>query len=126
MNPIGFGFEHFDQHARFRTEDNEKPVDASGNLTCSDIDGPFYGVRELAERLATSHQVDRCFTEHVVTFAVGHLAGEEDACTVRASLEGVAPGAIHALDLVLDIVRSDAFRHRRSEPPKACSDGGGS
>lgn len=64
LDPVGFAFEHFDPVGRYRTEDNSKPIDASGQLVrgqqfqnlsdlrailARDMAGPF--VRNLADNL---------------------------------------------------------------------------
>jgi hypothetical protein len=71
IDGVGYGFEEFDALGAFRTTENGKPVDASGVLTGTDVDGPFVGVSQLAERLAASPQVVDCFVRHAYRFAMG-------------------------------------------------------
>ncbi|NUO49333.1 MAG: DUF1592 domain-containing protein, partial [Polyangiaceae bacterium] len=63
MDPIGFGFEGYDTVARFRTTEGGKPIDATGSLMASDVDGPFDGVVELAAKLAQSGEVGACYSK---------------------------------------------------------------
>ena len=44
MDPIGFAFEHYDAAGRWRDIDAGKPVDATGSLTGTDVDGALDGV----------------------------------------------------------------------------------
>src|SRR6185295_2197105 len=63
IDPVGFGFEAYDQLGRFRTTENNRPVDSSGELVGSGesaIDGPFASAPELARRLASSQTVRTC------------------------------------------------------------------
>lgn len=61
MDPIGFGLENFDPVGRYQTVDNAQPIDGTGVLEGTDIDGPFTGPAELGVKLGASAQVRRCF-----------------------------------------------------------------
>ncbi len=78
MDPIGFGFESFDTLGRFRTTDNGQPVDSSGELIATDIDGPFDGPAALSERLPKSALFRRCFVRQLWRFAEGRSAESKD------------------------------------------------
>ena len=82
IDPIGFGFENFDAVGRYRTMDAGKPVDASGELIDTDVDGTFVGAVELANRLGGSQQVQNCVASKWFSFAFGRQPSKEDACTV--------------------------------------------
>jgi len=59
IDPIGFGFEHYDHLGRYRTEEVGQPVDASG-----DVDGrSFDGVADLSELLLDDARFRACFVE---------------------------------------------------------------
>ncbi len=71
MDPIGFGFEHYDGLGVWRDTDQGKPVDATGSIVGSmDVDGPFDGIPNLARKLLQSNQVKDC----VVSTFVGLTA----------------------------------------------------
>lgn len=78
----GIGLENFDAVGVYRALENGNPVDASGQLVNSDIDGPFVGVRALAEKLATSQMVRDCMLASWFRFVAGREAGEGDAGTL--------------------------------------------
>jgi hypothetical protein len=71
IDGIGFGFEEFDGVGAYRTTENGSPVDTSGVLRGTDVDGPFVGVSELSAKLMTSQQVLGCFIKQVYRFAMG-------------------------------------------------------
>ncbi len=56
MDPIGFGFEHYDAVGAYRTTDNGLPVDATGWFPggALDVNGPFKDAIDLGNRLAAS------------------------------------------------------------------------
>jgi hypothetical protein len=114
MDPIGFGFEAYDGLGRFRTSEGGKPIDDGGALTMtSDVDGPFRGVIELGQRLATSKQVRQCLVDTAFRYAHGPDAGG-DAC-VQQKLTAAFDGARHDIrELIVAITRTDGFRYRRA------------
>ncbi len=66
INPLGFSLEHYDAVGRFRSEEKEKPIDASGFYkTISGEVVHFDGARELAEFLAGSDEAHSCFVEQL-------------------------------------------------------------
>lgn len=114
LDPVGFGFEHFDGLGRFRQKDGGREVDASGEVLGSrDADGKFEGVVELAQRLASSAQVEECMTRQWFRFAVGRFEQRVDDCTVKNTLDAfkAEDTSLHALPRA--IVKSAAFLYRR-------------
>jgi hypothetical protein len=109
MDKIGYGFESYDGIGRYRTTENGAPVDDSGEMTSTDIDGPFKGAPELARRLLGSQQVHECVTSEWFRYAFGRLEGEADRCTLQALSKIASPGNLNVVDLVTAIVESDAF-----------------
>jgi hypothetical protein len=111
LDPIGFGFERYDAIGRFRTEEANKSIDATGQLLATrDIDGPFDGAVELAHRLAGSEQVSDCFASLYVEFALGRVPREADECSVDAVLDHFSASGGNLRELVIAVVASDAFR----------------
>ena len=71
INPLGFTLEKFDAIGRFHTEENGKPIDATGSYQTSDGKiVKFSGVRDLARFMAGSEDAHTAFVEklfhHVV------------------------------------------------------------
>ncbi|WP_255216363.1 DUF1592 domain-containing protein [Pseudenhygromyxa sp. WMMC2535] len=115
IDGIGFGFEHYDSLGAWRDLDNGFPVDASGELFGSDVDGPFDGAVELAERLAVSEVAQRCAVNNYLRWALGRSPTLDDLC-FEADIDAAfieSEGDLQTL--VLEIVLSEAFRTRRSE-----------
>jgi hypothetical protein len=116
MDPIGFGFEQFDTLGRFRTIENGAPIDASGSIVASDVDGPFNGVSELAEKLAGSEEVKSCYAKMWFRYAYGRAEASEDACAVDQieSAFSKSNGSVKAL--LLSLTQTDTFLFRRRGP----------
>jgi hypothetical protein len=108
-DPIGYGFENYDAIGRFRAMDRGQPVDASSALTDTDVDGPFGGPGELAAGLASSASVRECFARHWLEFSMGRQVDER---TVRSIAAEFIAGGPTLRDLMIAIVRSEAFATR--------------
>jgi hypothetical protein len=117
IDGVGFGFEHYDALGKWRDLDNGFPVDASGELVGTDVDGPFDGAVELSQRLAESTQAHDCVVTQVYRYALGRGTTPDDLCALGDLREGflAQSGDIHSL--LLAVVTSDSFRHRREVSP---------
>lgn len=116
IDPVGFGFEHFDALGRWRDTENGRPIDATGELLATlDADGPFDGAAELSRRLAASEHVQRCVTRQFFRFAFGRGETPADRCAIEALFRDYAESDQDFLVLVERLVRTDAFRYRRDD-----------
>jgi hypothetical protein len=109
IDPIGFGFERYDATGAYRTVENGKPVDATGELAGTDVDGPFTGAIELGGKLAKSKDVEACFAGHWFNFAMGREPSELDRCTTETLRSVFARSEGDLRQLLLATVQSDAF-----------------
>jgi hypothetical protein len=112
INPVGYAFEHYDAIGRWQDDElvSGRPVDASGLLQGTDVDGPVMGARALSEALAGSAQVRACFAERWLEEALGGALGELDQCTHDRVTEAfTSRGDLR--QLVVAIALSDGFRH---------------
>ncbi|HYO93829.1 MAG TPA: DUF1585 domain-containing protein, partial [Polyangiaceae bacterium] len=116
IDPLGFGFEAFDELGRYRTMgDNGAPIDARGELVAPvspELAGPFTDLRELGVRLAESSSVHRCVTRQLFRFNYGRLDGSADTCAIDGVVERWGTG-LELRDLLLAMVAADEFRFRR-------------
>jgi hypothetical protein len=112
INPVGFAFENYDAIGRFRTEEltSGLPIDASGQLQGSDVDGSIEGALELSRALSGSAQVRGCLADRWMTRAIGHAPGALDQCALDAARERFAEAGT-LRELIVAIVASDTFRY---------------
>jgi hypothetical protein len=109
MDPIGFGFEHYDGAGGWRAVENGFPIDASGELVGTrDIDGPFDGVEGLASKLAQSEEARACVVTQWFRYAHGREEADDDACTFQWLEERFEGGDVR--ELILALTQTDAFR----------------
>ena len=119
INPLGFGFEHYDGLGRWRADDEGSPVDASGALVSSpdlEINGEFDGAIELAQKFAISRVARECAADRWMTFALGRQVLDVDDQSVATVMNGWERSGWRWDGLFEAIVLSDAFRHRKIMP----------
>jgi hypothetical protein len=116
MDPIGFGLEMMDAMGRFRQTEGGLPVDSSGMLADTDVDGPFTGPGELSERILASRSVRDCFVTQLFRYVEGRDERPEDSCELARLKQAFAAGDGNIAWLLLDLVLNRSFRARRFEP----------
>jgi hypothetical protein len=109
LNGAGFGLEAYDPSGRFRTTDMGRPVDASGELVDTDVDGPFVGGVELAAKAAKSKMASACMAKQMFRFATGRPDSTEDAHSLAKLAEDFAAGGNRIPELFVSLTRTDAF-----------------
>ena len=116
MDPIGFLFEHYDAIGRWRDVDGGKPVDASGYLEGTDVDGDLDGVPALAKKLLASDQVRACVAKQWFRYAFGREATTPaDSCTVGALAGELARTNGNLRSVIRATVEQQLFRGQRPE-----------
>jgi len=114
LDPLGFGLENFDAVGSFRDQDAGKVIDTSGALP----GGPsFNGPVEL-KAVLLSRQIPfaRCFTEKLMTYALGRGLEADDRCTVEKIADKAMLGGGQIGKFVSAIVHADAFQKTSSSP----------
>jgi len=110
FSDFGYAFESFDSIGQHRTsETNGAPIDASGSVQSSDVDGPFSSWSDLIDKLATSQQVSDCMAEQAFRYGFGRRPASDDQCTVDELTDASFPSI---RDLLVDIATSDGFRFK--------------
>jgi hypothetical protein len=117
IDGVGFGFEEFDGVGAYRTIENGSPVDTSGVLQGTDVDGPFVGVSELSDKLMTSQQVLGCFIKQVYRFAMGQEETDDSSRMLSAIGTGFSADA-RVTDVFMSLATDRGFVLRSTENPK--------
>ncbi len=117
MDPLGFAFENFDVVGGWRaTDESGTTIDASGTLP----DGTtFRGPVELRKALAGHHEeFVGTLTRKLLTYALGRGVEYFDAPGVRTIKRQAARDDYRFSSLIVGIVKSTAFRMRRTGDPE--------
>jgi hypothetical protein len=113
FDPMGFGFEAFDEIGRFRTQQNGENIntvasipDAEGNPV---ID--FTDEESLVTALAAQPETAQCFTAYMATFAYGSA----EACLGATNAADLGTGAINIVDTFAALASEPHFTQRNSQ-----------
>ncbi|MBC8071344.1 MAG: DUF1588 domain-containing protein, partial [Deltaproteobacteria bacterium] len=106
IDPLGFGFEHYDALGRWRDEADGAPVDDLGSLP----DGrTYHGMVELAGLLATSADYPNCVSSKLMTYALGRTLDDGESCVIEElGADNVTPETTLS-DLLWAVVNTEAF-----------------
>jgi hypothetical protein len=115
LDPIGYGLESYDIGGRYRTHDDaheECLLPDAGELPGY---GSFSGPGQLAKLLVDNHEVEDCFAQHLLSYAVGRpLRPEEDAAR-SALLASFSGGGFDLQQTLTAFVADDRFALRQEE-----------
>ena len=112
MDPIGFGLENYNAIGQWRTEDEGKPIDASGRLP-SGVE--FEGPAELQDALLDDPSIFvSAFTQKLLTYALGRPIEYYDMPAVRKIVNQAAENDNRLSSIVTGVVNSTPFRMRRA------------
>jgi hypothetical protein len=117
MDPIGFGFEHYDGSGKYRDMDQGLPIDTKSDLTDTDVDGAFNGAVELGQRLSQSQQVRDCVATQYYRYALARAETDVDKCSLGITEKAFADGKADFRELIVGIASTDTFRYRPEVKP---------
>jgi hypothetical protein len=134
MDPLGFALENFDAVGRYRTMENNVPIDASGEvpdmpggdfgecpsgISCAEKGPTKYATpcngscaTELARRLSQNAEVMACFPQHWLDYAYGQtLLGTDpqDVCNREALAQSFAAEGFNIKRMLVAITQTDGF-----------------
>jgi hypothetical protein len=115
MDPIGFAFENYDAVGQFRTTENGKTIDVSGEVfgtTDPALAGAFVGVKELGQKLAASKMVRDCVATQWFRFASGRSESEPDSCSIATLQESFNTSQGDLVELAVGITQTESFWYR--------------
>ena len=120
IDGLGFGLERYDGVGDYRSTENGKTVDDSGELhgregfQANTIDS-FFGGRQLAQLLADSDSAKRCAVVQHYRFARGYLEQGADDCSLDNLETAFRDDNLRLQDLLINFVRQDSFVLRRGQ-----------
>lgn len=115
MDPIGFGFEHYDGIGLWRDKENGLPIDDTGELVDTrNIDGAFHGVVDLGKKLAESEEARQCVATQWFRYGYGRAEGADDYCAMQQLQVAFAEKEFNVKELLVALTQTDAFRYRRA------------
>jgi hypothetical protein len=113
FDPIGFGFEHYDEAGRYRADEQGLPIDASGtvrNYPDGDVAFDFDGLDGLATRLADHEEVSDCVSGLAAAYAFAGAGG--CTCLAEEARAAFARGEVGILDYFAELAAAPSFAER--------------
>ena len=110
IDGIGFTFENYDTLGDWRDTDNGYPVDASGELLGTDVDGPVTDAVELIHTLAGSRRVHDCHVSNWSRYALARSTSRADASHLQTLQNAFWDSQGDIQSLLVNLVLSPIFR----------------
>lgn len=108
---VGFSFENFNAIGRYRTKDNDLPIDATGSYKGES----FTNMVGFSELLAKDPDAMNCMVRRSYRHVMGRVEGDADEPLVREIEAKYLASGYQFKEMLLDIVESDAFLWVRDE-----------
>ncbi len=112
FDPFGFAFEHYDGIGRYRTTDNEQPVDAGGTVHLDSRTVTFKDAVELMPALAASEEVRSCMATQWMRYLIRREETKGDIPSLEEVQKVFRDSSYDLRELLVAIVSSDAFTRR--------------
>jgi hypothetical protein len=108
-DPMGFGFEHFDEGGRYRETEAGLAIDSSGTVTKSgSVLFSFRGQEDLVAGLANQPVIHQCMAAYLAAYAFG--SGE--SCLGASQVSDLQSGAIGIAEAFVRLAAEPHFTRR--------------
>src|SRR6185436_7035835 len=115
IDPMGLALENYDSIGRWRTTDQDVPVDSSVEVTQDlDLKGKYANGMELLARLGGSPTVRDCLAQRTFEYALSRDADPAERCELD-DLRARFHKSGNLVELLTDVARTEAFRSQRME-----------
>jgi mono/diheme cytochrome c family protein len=117
IDPLGYALENYDAVGRYRdTAGGNRPLDNTGELPTGE---KFTGPAELKQvLLQRTPQFTRNMSEQLLSYALGRDLDDYDECTTKEITDRLTRENHRFSSLVLGIVQSYPFQHRKNAESK--------
>jgi hypothetical protein len=112
LDPLGFALENFDGIGGWRTSMNGKKVDVSARLPGGNSFSGLTGLRDTLR--IKKEKIVRGLVRNLLVYGIGRGTLPSDAAVLDSIVQKAGPD-YRFIDLIVAIVKSDAFQKRRGE-----------
>jgi hypothetical protein len=110
FDPLGFGFEHFDEAGRYREQEVGLAINSSGSLTDGSAElFAFSGLDELARGLSSQQKVGLCSSGYVNAFAFANNV----ACLGETRRTEFVKGTLGFVDYYASLAAEPSLTRRK-------------
>jgi hypothetical protein len=119
INPLGFSLENYDAIGRWRTKDNDKPINATADFATDDGETiRLTGARDLVKFAADSPAGHRAFIHHLFHHTAKQAVGVYGPDTLEALRQSFVSSGFNVRKLLVDIATIAASRGLPDAAPK--------
>jgi hypothetical protein len=111
FNPMGYALENYDELGRWRVQENDVTIDASGELL-SLQGATFDDAIGMVELLGNSQKVRECYVDNWYEYAMGRSIVTEERATLAPIKQRFEATDGDIRELLVAIATSRAFTHR--------------
>ncbi len=112
MDPIGFSLEKYNAIGKWRTSIENQPIDDAAKLPTGEF---VHGGLGLAEVLSKGTSFKGCFTNKLVTYALGRELKNYEKCRIKNLGLNNIGGEKSLGDLIFAIVTNDIFKKQKGD-----------
>jgi hypothetical protein len=113
MDPIGFAFEEFDAVGAYRTTEQGKPIDSTGNMVLASGEPlTFKNAVDMARALAQSNQVRDCVARQWMRYLTRRTEAPGDQVSLQQAEDAFKKSSYDIRELLVALTRTHAFTHR--------------
>jgi hypothetical protein len=112
INPVGFGFENYDQAGVWRTMENGAAINATGTLAGTAANTAFTDGVSASAAIANSPEARACYSATWTRYAFGRADVASDDCAISVLGAYMADDNYKLTDLMVDLTRTRAFMFR--------------
>jgi hypothetical protein len=113
IDPVGFSFENYDAIGRYRTMEENKPVDASGSFSIGKDTIKFKNAVELLPAMAKSQEVRDCMATQWWRYALRRQELQSEDPSLKLVREAFRQSGNDLRELLVAFTRTRAFSHRQ-------------
>ena len=112
INPLGVAFENLDGVGKFRTMENNLPVDASGSYSLDERDFTYGVAVDLVREMAASYQAHACYSKNWVEYLYGRTVDRSADADLINQAGRLSRTTESVQDLILNLIATEAFTSR--------------
>jgi hypothetical protein len=113
IDPVGFSFENYDAIGRYRTTEENKPIDASGSFSIGKETVKFKNALELLPAMARSQEVRDCMVTQWWRYALRRQELQSEDPSLTLVREAFRQSGNDLRELLVAFTRTRAFSHRQ-------------
>ena len=112
FDPLGFGFEHFDEGGRYRAKEKTFDINSSGTITAPDGSTiNFTDEQDLMTAVANQPIIHQCLSAYLAAYAYG----SDEACLGASQVTALQSGSIGIAEAFARLAAEPHFTQRSSQ-----------